>query len=99
LQDGNYSNWTPSELSDILAVWRGVAEDYAAFDVDVTTEEPPAGTPYSTYVRAAIGGSYSDWFGSSAGGVAYVGVWGRSDLYYQVRLFVGGACLHVSRAC
>lgn len=59
VQDGNGTNWTPSELATILAVWRGVSEDYAAFDIDVTTEEP-VGVPVNLWMRAAIGGSYSD---------------------------------------
>lgn len=28
------------EKKEIVAMWRGVAEDYAAFDVDITTEDP-----------------------------------------------------------
>jgi hypothetical protein len=59
LQDGNGTNWSSGELSNILQIWRQVSEDYAAFDVDVTTEEP-IGLPLSQWVRAAIGGSSSD---------------------------------------
>ena len=36
-----------------------MAEDYAAFDVDVTTEEPA--DPASIGSRCAIGGSSYDW--------------------------------------
>jgi hypothetical protein len=58
-QDGNGTNWTPSELSAVLAIWRSVAEDFAAYDLDVTTEEP-VGLPVNHWVRAAIGGAYTD---------------------------------------
>jgi hypothetical protein len=44
------------ELSNILAIWRAVAEDYAPFDVDVTTEEP-VGVPLTQWVRCVIGGN------------------------------------------
>ncbi|HYD80397.1 MAG TPA: M12 family metallo-peptidase [Paucimonas sp.] len=40
--DGIPSTFNSTELGVIQNVWRRVAEDYAPFDVDVTTEEPPA---------------------------------------------------------
>jgi hypothetical protein len=57
-------------LANIVAIWRAVAEDFAAFDVDITTEEPAAGVNIGS--RAVIGGSSYDWYGAGAGGVAYV---------------------------
>jgi len=38
--DGNPSSFSDAELAAIQEVWRRVAEDYAAWDVDVTTEDP-----------------------------------------------------------
>ncbi len=125
----------------MVAIWRAVAEDFAAFDVDITTEDPGGWAPVAVLrsatalqlavchqllgaaeghaarsvasaielkhpsrlilpsgdaglikssssdnafgMRVAIGGSSYDWFGSGAGGVAYVGVFSRPDLYYQ----------------
>jgi hypothetical protein len=62
-----------------------VAEDFAAWDVDVTTEETDdLGNPLvltNIGARAVIGGKSSDWFGSGAGGVAYVNSFGRA--YYE----------------
>jgi hypothetical protein len=55
-QDNNPAAFSAGELSSILAIWRGVSEDYAPFDIDVTTEEP-VGLPLSQWVRAVIGGS------------------------------------------
>lgn len=40
--DGSPSTWSPDELRFIQSVWQRVAEDFAIFDVDVTTEEPSA---------------------------------------------------------
>lgn len=40
--DGDPANFGDEERAAIHEVWRRVAEDYAPFDVDVTTEEPPA---------------------------------------------------------
>lgn len=38
--DGNPSSFSAVEKANIYAIWRAVAEDYAVFDVDVTTEDP-----------------------------------------------------------
>lgn len=76
-QDGDPKKWTADELSDILAIWRGVAEDYAPWNVDVTTEDPGDAYLLTKGIRAVIGGDYRDWLGSAAGGIAYVGVFGE----------------------
>ena len=39
---GNGAGFTDAELLQIQDIYQRVAEDYAPFDVDVTTEEPPA---------------------------------------------------------
>jgi hypothetical protein len=67
-----------------------VAEDYAPFNVDVTTEEPaaPLGAPDGTGLgmRVAIGGSSLDWYGAPAAGIAYVGAFGY-DFYQPAYVF------------
>ena len=40
--DGVPYSFSTAELERIQYIWQRVAEDYAAFDVDVTTEPPPA---------------------------------------------------------
>jgi hypothetical protein len=65
LQDGNPADWSATELSNILAIWRAVAEDYAPFDVDVTTEEP-VGVPLTQWVRCVIGGNGACEYSSHA---------------------------------
>jgi hypothetical protein len=80
--DADTTTFTDTEKRNIIAIWRAVAEDYAPFDVDVTTDEyDAAGNPISIVdkgSRAIIGGSSMDWYGASAGGVAYVGVFGAA---------------------
>ena len=44
-QDGDPTTFSDGELSAIAGVWQRVAEDYAPFSVDVTTEEPAAFGP------------------------------------------------------
>ena len=71
-QDGNLSSFSTSEIAAIREIWARVAEDYAPFNIDVTTIEPGSFADRGA-VRVAVGGNWSDWFGASAGGVAYVG--------------------------
>ncbi len=77
--DGNSSVFSQSELHDIYEIWFRVSEDYAPFDVNVTTVEPTSDQLIKTDksdveygIRCCIGGSCNDWY-SSAGGVGYVG--------------------------
>lgn len=60
MQDGSPSTWSADELADIVAIWRSVAEDFAPFDVDITTEDPGAAAMAVNSTRVAIGGSYND---------------------------------------
>ena len=77
--DGNPGTFSAQELANIQLIWQRVAEDFSAFDVDVTTEDPgvealkKTSTSDANYgVRACIGGSSMDWLGQSAGGIAYL---------------------------
>ena len=79
--DGDFANFDSTELALIQEVWARVSEDYAPFQVDVTTEEPPlsqftAGSEamrviISTNIDATTG---QQWF-PAAGGVAYLDSW------------------------
>lgn len=81
--NGDPATFTSSERDRIIYIWQRVAEDYAMFDIDVTTQDPgvPALSKSNssdlTYgIRVCIGGSSGgagDWYTSSAGGVAFVG--------------------------
>lgn len=79
--DGNPGAFSDAELNNIREIWQRVAEDYAPFDVDVTTQEPTADalqrisstdTQYGT--RAVITRSMPELCSQSCGGVAYVNV-------------------------
>ena len=79
--DGNPAVFSTAELNNIREIWQRVAEDYAPFDVDVTTQEPAidrlqrtssTDTQYGT--RAVITRSIPELCGQACGGVAYVNV-------------------------
>ena len=78
--DGDPTTFNDAELTAIQDIWKRVSEDYAAWDVDVTTADPgmerirrTSAADLNHGVRCVIGGSSMQWLGSGAGGVAYVG--------------------------
>ncbi len=93
--DGDATTFSDTERTAVQGVWQRVAEDYAPFDVDVTTEDPgDAGitrsgsgdTVYGT--RALISPSteaHDKICPSGCGGVAYINVFDNpsSHSYYQ----------------
>jgi hypothetical protein len=48
-------------LAAAVAVWRAVSEDYAPFDVDVTTIPPGSNIDPNFVARACIGGNGAWW--------------------------------------
>ena len=70
--DGDLTTYSDRELAVIESVWRQVAEDFSPFNLNVTTVAPPSFGDHEA-IRVVIGGSSSDWYGSRAGGVAFVG--------------------------
>jgi hypothetical protein len=77
-QDGNSASFSSEELAAIDEIWARVAEDFAPFNLDVTTVDPGS-YKHGVVAVIAIGGDYSDWYGENAGGVAHVA--GFSDDY------------------
>ncbi len=76
--DGDPNSFNQQEQDVIQYVWQRVAEDYAPFDVDVTTQDPgddailrssSSDLQYGT--RAVI--SPTNFVGSGTGGIAFVG--------------------------
>lgn len=55
-QDTNPTSFSITECLAIASLWRQVAEDFAPFDVDVTTEEP-VNAPKADWIRVAIDGT------------------------------------------
>ena len=90
--EGGASTFTDAERINIQNIWATVAEDYAPFDVDVTTADPgtaaltrdgAADNVYGT--RTAITNDVTGQSSCNCGGFAYVGVFNNpnSHAYYQ----------------
>ena len=72
------ASFTNNELEQLQRIWARVAEDFAPFNVNVTTEEPPiedlrntGGGDTRWGIRTLI--SSNDPLNTGAGGVAYIG--------------------------
>jgi hypothetical protein len=98
--NGNGATWSQSEHDTIQSVWQRVSEDYAAWDIDVTTQDPgyaainrssAADNVYGT--RVVITDSPNSDF-CSCGGVAFVGVidftGANHDFYQPAWAFASG---------
>ncbi len=84
--DGDYTTFSDAEQAAIKNIWLRMAEDYAPFNIDVTTERPAT---FGNRVAHALITRNTDANGqpnpySSAGGVAYVNVF-NSSFYSQYR--------------
>lgn len=79
--DGNRAAFSAQERANIIAIWRAVAEDFAPFAVDITTEETDSrGQPLDLRGRGGrvvIGGSSLDWTPDEAGGLSYINSFGQ----------------------
>ena len=73
--------FSDAERRVIADIWHRVAEDYAPFDIDVTTERPASFGPKVGHVMITkdIDANNAAMPSKGAGGVAYVGVWGQSN--------------------
>lgn len=89
--DGDPGVFSASEQTAIQQIWLRVAEDFAPFDVDVTTEFPGEAALTRNnngdqiYGTRALVSAIGDYFGDP-GGVAYVGVFDVSGDYYKPAL-------------
>ena len=90
--DSDATNFSNTELQRIQAIWQRVAEDYAPFDVDVTTEQPSAaaltrsGSSDDTFgTRVMITRDWTDLTSSpcGCGGIAYVSAYDDVGEYYK----------------
>ncbi len=78
-RNGDPSTFSNSELNEIREMWRLVAEDFAPFDVDVTTEEPGADALIransldSAWGVRSLHTSNTHKVCGGCGGVAYIG--------------------------
>jgi PKD repeat protein len=86
--DADPTTFNQQEMDAIQYVWQRVAEDYAPFDVDVTTQDPgdaaifrSSSTDQFYGSRAVI--SPTNFTGSNIGGIAYVGVFNYTGTNYK----------------
>jgi Bacterial pre-peptidase C-terminal domain/Metallo-peptidase family M12B Reprolysin-like len=93
--DADPLTFNDAEREQIQLTWARMAEDYAPFDVDVTTEEPSfdainrsnsTDNVFGTRVLVSGANEYSSICPRGCGGVAYVGTYdvaGTAHAYYQ----------------
>jgi alpha-tubulin suppressor-like RCC1 family protein len=96
--DGDATTFSEWEQLQIKTIWARVAEDYLPFDVDVTTEEPAA---FNTRTARVLITRARDANGvlnpeGTAGGVAYLDVFGTADYAAYSPVFVYFDNLQVS---
>jgi PKD repeat protein len=104
--DGAPGSFNATEIARIHEIWHRIAEDYSGFDIDVTTEAPATRGPNTGWILVthSDSGTASPLPSATAGGVAYVGVWGRSDYTSYQPAFVyfnnlaGGSASAVAEA-
>lgn len=92
--DGLPYSFSAAELQRIQYIWQRVAEDYAPFDVDVTTEAPaPAALTRDDGTDTVFGTTVlitrsSGVYSCSCGGIAYVGAFDDvGDFHKPVLVF------------
>ncbi len=88
--DGDPSTFNTTERHRIHEIWTRIADDFSAFDVNVTTEAPQSFGPDTGWLLFTkdTDGNGTAMPSQGAGGVAYVGVWGRSNYTYYQPAFV-----------
>lgn len=83
--DGTTNTFSPEEQTCILQIWERVSEDYAPFDVDVTTEQPAIWTTHTAHALITqsndVNGIACPHLGM--GGTAYVNTFGESGFSYN----------------
>ena len=87
--DGVPTSFSTTELQRIQYIWQRVAEDYAVFDVDVTTEEPTvealsrSDSSDETFGTTVVITDNNGVYNCSCGGVAYIGVFNSTSPYFK----------------
>ena len=79
--DGNTAFFSAAEQTTISYIWNRVAEDFAPWNVDVTTEPPAVFGPTTgtIMVTSSIDARGVLMPSNTAGGIAYINVWGNSN--------------------
>ncbi|MFN3409102.1 MAG: InlB B-repeat-containing protein [Limisphaerales bacterium] len=82
--DGNFNTFNDAEQAAIKRIWQRMAEDYAPFNINVTTERPAVinnRTAIALITRSTDANGQPNPY-SSSGGVAYVNVFNLSNYGY-----------------
>ncbi|MEI6890538.1 MAG: zinc-dependent metalloprotease family protein [Pontiella sp.] len=84
--DGDRTTFSAIEQSNIVQIWERVSEDFAPFDVDVTTEQPASWNRNTGHAlitpNTDKNGLHCPHYGY--GGIAYVDVFGEREYSYNV---------------
>jgi Metallo-peptidase family M12B Reprolysin-like len=96
-QDGSPGSFSAGEQQTIREVWQTVAEDYAPFDVNVTTQRPSAdallrSSAADTQYGVMAVMTPDNWLcGVGCDGIAYLNVFGRPNFTFSPAwIFTGG---------
>ncbi|WP_229054033.1 zinc-dependent metalloprotease family protein [Aeromicrobium sp. Leaf350] len=90
--DGDYATFNDEERRFVQEVWQHVAEDYAAFDVDVTTQDPGTAAlvrssqsdqAYGTRALVTNSPQFPAECGSGCAGIAFVGTANQTTERYH----------------
>jgi PKD repeat protein len=90
--DGLPYTFSAAELERIQYIWQRVVEDFAPFDVDVSTEPPAperltrSGSTDGVFGTTVLITSRSGVYSCSCGGVAYIGIFDDTSDYYKPAL-------------
>lgn len=90
--DGVPGTFSNTELERIQYIWQRVAEDYAPFDVNVTTEAVApdlitrSGTGDDVYGTTVLITTRAGVYNCSCGGVAYLGIFDDTSDFYKPAL-------------
>jgi len=90
--DGIPGSFNTTELQRIQYIWQRVAEDYAPFDVNVTTEAPPpesltrSGSTDQVFGTTVLITTRAGVYSCSCGGVAYLGIFDDTSDFYKPAL-------------
>jgi hypothetical protein len=80
--DSDANSFSAADRYNMWLAWREAAEDYAPFDINVTTSEAVYLTTPVTK-RVQIIATTTDFFYPNVGGVAYTNIFDTNDDYYR----------------
>ncbi len=88
--DGNENTFSQEEQQSISNIWARVAEDFAPFDVNVTTKEPTTWTDTTGWalITSSVDRNGNNCPHHGYGGIAYVNMFGSADYAFYSPVWV-----------